>query len=443
MSTENELNSPIDPNTTGGKALLEGIQGNIVQAHGREYAALLLIRLKDEAGASGKARRWIASFADRKVTSAYDEWRKRKKASSAGTSDPFAMVLLSAYGYDALGLSSSMPEDHYFQSGMRAGQYWPGGGGVDQWEHSYKTPPHVLILFAGDSERTISHFAEEAKEKLTAFCTVEREVGYRNLQEHFGYRDSISQPLFVTDQIERYRNRHSTLHRSPQAPVKAVLAEEADPNSGYGSYMVFLKLEQNVQAFQNAVEVLADRLSLRGGAREYASALIVGRYPDGRPLSSTPMKESDMDDFNFSDDPDGRVCPFHSHIRKMNPRPGANTGQEGLLPIARRSVLYDERPDRTAGAAVPTDRVGLLFMSFQGDLAQFVWHQRRADDPDFPVRNAGLDPLCGADRSTYGVPAQTWTGPRTERFRFQDFVRMKGGEYFFAPSIPFLKTLGK
>jgi deferrochelatase/peroxidase EfeB len=213
--------------------------------------------------------------------------------------------------------------------------------------------------------------------------------------------------------------------------------------------MAFLKLEQNVQAFQNAVEVLADRLSLRGGAREYASALIVGRYPDGRPLSSTPMKESDMDDFNFSDDADGAVCPFHSHIRKMNPRPGANRGGDGLLPIARRSVLYGERPDltkagRKKGIAAPTERVGLLFMSLQGDLAQFVWHQRRADDPDFPVRNTGLDPLCGADRSSsYGVPAQTWTGPRTERFRFQDFVRMKGGEYFFAPSIPFLKTLGK
>jgi hypothetical protein len=34
-----------------------------------------------------------------------------------------------------------------------------------------------------------------------------------------------------------------------------------------------------------------------------------------------------------------------------------------------------------------------------------------------------------------------WGGDEKRQFDFGDFVTLKGGEYFFAPSIPFLRSL--
>jgi hypothetical protein len=57
-------------------------------------------------------------------------------------------------------------------------------------------------------------------------------------------------------------------------------------------------------------------------------------------------------------------------------------------------------------------------------------------------KNIGPDPIIGqigkdADRLTYGLnPEDT-----TARLLIQEFVIALGGEYFFSPSIPGLKTL--
>ena len=50
----------------------------------------------------------------------------------------------------------------------------------------------------------------------------------------------------------------------------------------------------------------------------------------------------------------------------------------------------------------------------------------------------GPDPVIG--QPTLEFPAK-WNKPERGRFGFHGFVTMKGGEYFFVPSISFFKNL--
>jgi hypothetical protein len=222
---------------------------------------------------------------------------------------------------------------------------------------------------------------------------------------------------------------------------------------------------------------LADALKLKGPDRARAGAMAVGRFEDGTPLvlSQTdgfiPIKENN---FTYEADQVGAKCPFHAHIRKTNPR-GDIARQFGIPEevaerprrITRRGITYGERnrhPDAfQALEDLPTEGVGLLFMCFQSSIAnQFAFMQNAwVNNETFLLDGTGIDPIIGqAPLPGTGAPApieQTWPvqwGPQpdpnnpgslkhpdTEPFFFGGFVTLKGGEFFFAPSMPFLKVL--
>lgn len=318
--------------------------------------------------------------------------------------------------------------------------------------------------------------------------------------EHFGYVDGRSQPLFLaTDFVNLEGGGFGPATReakggridvwNPFEPVKLVLlpdplAKEADC---FGSYFVFRKLEQNVRAFSIAEQQLADSLGLKEEDRERAGAMVVGRFRDGTPLGLSqtdgfvPAKENNFRfDGQGTGDERGAKCPFHAHIRKTNPR--GDIGVQFDLPpeqaepaerahrIVRRGITFGER-NRHPNAFqalddLPSKGVGLLFMCYQASIRnQFAFMQRGwANNQDF-IKNgtnadrngvvhprAGLDPIIGQlDSDTPDGPPrdrvpQTWrteydkTTPQTEA-SFDGFVTMKGGEFFFAPSIPFLQGL--
>ena len=82
---------------------------------------------------------------------------------------------------------------------------------------------------------------------------------------------------------------------------------------------------------------------------------------------------------------------------------------------------------------------GLLFVSYQSSIeAQFEFVQRSLGDPSFPTVGAGADPLLNE------IVGTTTTIPIADPpvLDLEPFVRMTGGAYFFAPSIPALKMLG-
>ena len=139
--------------------------------------------------------------------------------------------------------------------------------------------------------------------------------------------------------------------------------------------------------------------------------------------------------------------------------------------IARRGVTYGGLLSNFSNIEqLPTGGVGLLFMCYQSDIwEQFEFIQRfwsnhpRFLEPDMSksrnVQNnnydrTGLDPVSGQslpDQSDPLIqeeaqPPQNWLQQRDRPttkadVKFANFVKLKGGEYFFSPSISFLKNL--
>ncbi|MFN9174994.1 MAG: Dyp-type peroxidase, partial [Synechocystis sp.] len=295
----------------------------------------------------------------------------------------------------------------------------------------------------------------------------------------------VSQPAFLQKQLEGSTSKY---WKHPGAPLKLVLID--DPNGtkdvSFGSFLVFRKLEQNVKGFKTAEAELAKKLKL---PTELAGAMAVGRYEDGTPLVLQPgdqgWAESDNpkipNDFNYDSDPDGLKCPFHAHVRKSNPRLESvgsfakDADQELGHRIARRGITYGGPLSATDDLHdLPEKGVGLLFMCYQSDIwEQFEFIQRLwCNNPlflkpgsDFPPGSAippeiprtGLDAVIGQKQGDQFDPVigevpqspQNWpeewgkaTTPITEpENQFGQFVTLKGGEYFFSPSLTFLRNL--
>ena len=135
----------------------------------------------------------------------------------------------------------------------------------------------------------------------------------------------------------------------------------------------------------------------------------------------------------------------------MNPRDDLDNSKSHLM--ARRGITYGVRTDLEDPSldTKPTGDVGLLFMAYQSSLeAQFEFTQRLwANNAQF-LRPAfgggnptGIDPIIGQPSGPSGQQwPQSWNGKLSDGRPdddFSGFVSTKGGEYFFAPSISFLK----
>jgi len=100
-----DLQQPLDLDDPGAEEFLDGIQGNILRSHGRNFSAHLILRISGEVAA---ARRWIAVFTAERVTSAAAALRQTTTfRRTGGPGEPFVMVALAADGYRALGFTDA------------------------------------------------------------------------------------------------------------------------------------------------------------------------------------------------------------------------------------------------------------------------------------------------------------------------------------------------
>jgi Dyp-type peroxidase family len=438
---------------------LESLQGNILHGHGRDRAVHIFLRFSK--GKRAAVKRWIMQLAD-DLTSAqqqYDEiqqYRQRKRSGGL-----FRSFFLSASGYTYLGLAlpQSKPgfDDEAFRYGMKAAQHRLNDPFPHHWEQGYRQKIDAMVLLADDDidalQQAVHRLRDEVKTHAE-ICAVEHGRALWNAQEesieHFGYADGLSQPLFFQSDIERKRQKgERTNIWDPGAGPDLVLVPDPYGREGCdsGSYLVFRKLEQNVRAFTRCGYNLARALGLTGKDAERAGALAVGRFKDGTPVMLQPTDGWPTNSFTYAKDPNGAKCPLQAHIRKVNPR------QQGIPPIVRRGITYGEREkgpkDNPSLAELPTDGVGLLFMCYQKNIAkqfeflQYAW----ANNPRSPgTQEPGIDTLIGQPGGS-GVGQHTWPAQWQDRherhtpFDFHGFVTLKGGEYFFAPSIYFLKNI--
>jgi len=318
--------------------------------------------------------------------------------------------------------------------------------------------------------------------------------------EHFGYIDGRSQPLMLVEDIEKESRDEGLAHWDPSFPLSTALlrdplvpfpepgTEGEDPEA-YGSFFIFRKLRQDVAGFKSREQVLANELGLKGEERELAGAYVVGRFEDGTPVTMSDEAKGRKDpanDFDYSADTQASRCPFHAHIRKTNPRGSGGFGQDEFKQershiMARRGIPYEDTPREFHPDGLPDpedekefkakvlpflpdkkDNLGLLFMAYNSKLdRQFVFTQQTwANNTDFPQhpqgaagRKAGIDGVIGQfvpdansgkpDSVTAQEYPTEWDSPGkgVTKFDFKGFVTMKGGEYFFAPSVHFLRSL--
>lgn len=461
--------------------MLQALQGNILKGHGRPETSNIFFALDPQKPL--ESRRALREIAVLHATSAHEqliETTAFQKCGQAGKT--FVAVLLAFSGYKALGLQSVAPSDEpQFTKGMQHPDNLVAVGDIStaNWEAPFKKQIDGMILI-GDMLRNQVRLKRDVIVKILQGCNatlIFEQPGsaikdkHDNGIEHFGYVDGRSQPLMLVEDIEKESQTAGISRWDPAFPLSAALVNENAVDSqstSFGSYFVFRKLEQNVRDFKRQEQALATALGLKDAeARERAGAQIVGRFEDGTPvtLSDEARGENPRNDFNYAGDAGAR-CPFQAHIRKVNPRgsmPGGGASERSRI-MPRRGIPYEDKMralhpsdlpgstsvadfNKNVAADLPTDKVGLLFMAYNASLAaQFVFTQQSwANAPTFPINKAGVDPVIGQNGTPGSGPAwgKNWddpTGP-TQNFDFQGFVTMRGGEYFFAPSLNFLKSL--
>jgi len=337
-----------------------------------------------------------------------------------------------------------------------------------------------MLLIGGDATKGVPAKSKQVDDalklllasipiKAVTVLAIERGRAYHNKNgdgiEHFGYVDGRSQPLLRDQDIEAEATRGDGIARwNPAFPISQVLVKDpavTDANA-FGSYFVFRKLDQNVKLFKKAEAALGKKLQQLAKQRgqafdpEFAGAMIVGRFEDGTPVvlqRAEGMHNPVPNDFDYVGDPAGVKCPFHAHIRKVNPRGdtarmfGVPIADERAHIMARRGITYGTRKQNKSREFVdaPSGGVGLLFMAYQSTIVnQFEFTQQAwANNEGFIQPATGVDPIVGQGGAAKHTHRAGWgdaTAPSVA-VRFADFVTLKGGEYLFAPSLAFFAAL--
>ena len=285
----------------------------------------------------------------------------------------------------------------------------------------------------------------------------EQRVPYRI--EHFGFRDGISQPYVYLGDQRPYpgggKRRHDD-RWAPIAPGEFILGhrdeddvvQPAPENAELrrnGTYLVFRKLSQDVVGFRDFLANQRDDLK----QRDRLAAQMIGRWPNGAPLVRSPevpreFDLSSLNDFRYeAEDPDGRRCPFGSHVRRRNPRDTGNREDANRHRLIRRGIPYGTcLPEGNADDGQPR---GLLFVAYNARIdLQFEFLQRQwVNRGEFVVQEGNRkDPIIGANSDELAdqfiIPGQP-----APVFRLPRFVAVKGGDYFFVPGVAALRELAR
>jgi Dyp-type peroxidase family len=416
------------------------IQGLVLRGYGMPLATYLFYRF-DTAAA---ARRWLASMIDPMTTAA--EWE--------ATPAWCANLALTYPGLRALELPAELlagfPEA--FRQGMaaRSGRKLADAGD-DHPEHWEAIPPfatggvHAMVMVWARSQAELDARLVEfgAQAEQAGGITL---VGFQPLatlegREHFGFADPISQPAIAGD-------RSVDVGSDGQAPIAAgeFLLGHADELGRTttlvpevlgrnGTYAVYRKLHQDVAGF---------RAFLGPDDAEQLAAKLMGRWRSGAPLAvATRADDPDLtadrsraDAFDYTEDPVGYICPRGAHVRRARPRDGSPTVRRRRL--IRRGMPYGQPlPDAAGDDGLDRGLVGIFLnadIERQYEFVQREW----LNAPSFDGLWNETDPILGPAGRDFTwqrrpVPRRCAGLPR--------FVTVRGGEYFFVPSISALRFL--
>jgi Dyp-type peroxidase family len=286
-----------------------------------------------------------------------------------------------------------------------------------------------------------------------------------DVEEHFGFVDGTSNPVLKkSDAGERYSNHvhlgeilcgypnlSDNTGGQEHAPdfIRSLLND--------GSFLALRKLRQDVEALEETLSAAQEQAAIAGQAltREDFLAKMMGRWPGGhlkagQPLAVVLDPDPLSNDFHFDGDKDGRLCPFHAHIRRANPR--VRNPEAGSRPprFIRRGMSYGPHVRRSGDARPLKDSLeqerGLIFMAYNANLGeQYELVQRWLNGANSSGSYSGQsDPIFGVAESgrrryfRFEHDGQTVHMPVDGSDRLHDeprpLVRLEWGAYLFVPS---------
>ena len=465
-----QSNVSLDPKF---EPMLSNLQANILKGHGRNFAFHIFFSFKESKIEATK--KWIIDFADQKIKTAKQQLIENKERKASGKDGGIVFTLsLSAHGYDALDLEKPTVS-HSFLNGMRADSDKLLDD-TDRWTAGFNDesrPIDMMVLVADDDLDTAKKSAQTIIDEVGVFAhfllsqqgkVLKKDDAIGGGIEHFGYADGISQPLYLADELAK----QTTNHWDDKTNLDRILVKDGPSDvDSFGSYLVFRKLEQNVKEFKDAEGDNAPEDALvtqvidenKVPSLALAGAMLVGRHEDGTPTEKSSLEgltPAIANDFNYTGDIS--KCPFHAHIRIMNPRDGDTiAGDVRAQRITRRGMPFDDKgrfepevidiTDDMLKENQPTGGVGLLFMCYQSNIdSQFLILQEfwanagNIKGHDLKVE----DSIIGQQKVTSRkrLPIEYGKPDLNEKdFEFPKFVTNRGGEYLFTPSIAFLKSI--
>lgn len=448
-------------------------------------ASFLLLRIKDR----GAAQAWLR-------TAPVNNASQIKPAPNHALQVAFTAAGLTALGVAEDVVQQFSPE---FVSGMagevsrsrRLGDVGKNGPSEWLWGVGRNAPDMVVMLYVkpGEGVRWQQEVAGAAtwNEAFEVLQTLRSETTSDN--EPFGFRDGISQPQVDWERTKKlpedklkyenltalgefllgYRNEYGKYTERPllsadDGCTAGLLPAEENANrrdlGRNGCYLVLRQLEQDVSGFQHFFANFADGAQL-------ADAM-VGRSKNGMPLVASA--DGSLNNFTYESDPDGVRCPFGAHIRRTNPRNGdfpygTDDLWQKLLRMAglHRTSFRDDLVSSTrfhrllrrgrVYSEANGAKQGLYFIALNANISrQFEFVQNAwVNSSKFDGLSDESDPLLGNRRAIAGCPAtDRFTLPQADGLTrrvagLPQFVTVRGGAYFFLPSIRalrYLATLG-
>jgi len=446
------------------------IQGFAVRGYNFPFARFLFLKILE----GKKGRAWLGRLIAEITTG--ERWDHGKPKSTVNVAFTFK-------GLEALELpmASLMSFPVEFVQGMKARAPIL----VDKGRNA---PEHWDVVWQGEVHAWVGIFAQGAAELdrrcLELLALAQETGGVENIgsqdaaalqingqitsKEHFGYTDGFGNPEYLGMEKDSQPGQGKLTEDGKWTPLATgeLLLEYADeagelpvaplPHllANNGTFMVYRKLHQNVATFRR---YLKEKGKLYPGGEEKLASKFIGRWRDGTPVELSPDKPDPaiMNDknrnvnFTFGKDLEGTCCPIGAHIRRTNPRDafGFNGRVINRRRISRRGMPYgpytpEDQPGNDDGEH------GIVFMAVNASIfRQFEFVQQQWIEYGNDARQGNdKDMLIGNHGGHGKFMIQGTDDPKNPPFLcggLPNFVELRGGDYFFMPSITALRLIAE
>jgi len=380
--------------------------------------------------------------------------------------DPWIAVGISYAGLKALGVAEdslrSFPEA--FREGMAARARQLGDVGLNDpknWDQAYgKGEVHIGLSAFSYSEESRRRIVGIAREQLVGFSGVSvlamQDFGAQpDDRNSLGYKDGIDQPAIEGSGVDPLPWQGQPIKAGefilgyPGEAGFPLPLPQPEILGRNGTFVGFRKYQSRVGAFNRFLQAHGSTEA----ERELLAAKLVGRWRSGAPLTLAPDVDNPVlgadpqrnNDFEYANDSRGRQAPFGCHIRRMNPRDTKLTRLTyvKLHRLIRRGTTYGPPYDPNA-LSEADDEVSrgayFLFISAKAMATIEFLQQELINDGNFIGIGDERDPIIGLQEegAHFTIPKD----PVRRLVRgIETFNVLRGGEYFFMPSISALKWL--